>query len=119
MIARRFLNGFQPPITSSSWLYYFKMKRIILFFLIFFFIIVSATVIHELVHQYKFSEINEVCFFGYSKEEGSVLESSFGWNKADSYWYREEKIPRTIGFVYIGFVTLTLTFVFRKELAWW
>ncbi len=93
------------------------MKLIILWVLIIFFIVITSTVVHELVHQYKFSEIDEICFFGYERED-SFLNSGFGWVKADSYWHYEEKIPTIVSFTYMFIATITLVFiVFRKELV--
>ncbi|KKM25288.1 hypothetical protein LCGC14_1596550 [marine sediment metagenome] len=94
------------------------IKQIILFALILVFGIVASTIVHELFHQYKFSEINEICFFGYISDD-EFMNSAIGWNAADNYWHLEEKIPTIAGLITAAVIAIVLAFLFRKELRWW
>ena len=101
---------------SSQGLFYFKMlSKMIIYLLILFFVIVLSTVVHELTHQYDFNKIEQVCFFGYEKEE-ELLNSAFGWNKATEYWHRDEKLPIITTFSYIIISTILLLILLKKEL---
>ncbi len=92
------------------------MKQTILIFLITFFVLISSVVVHELTHQYKFEEINQMCFFGYDGS-GIGLESAFGWVKADSYAYPGETVPIIVMVSYATIMTLILFFTFKKDLT--
>ena len=86
----------------------------ILFLLIGFFVLVTTNVVHELMHQYNPSEIDQICFFGFERD-GSILNSAIGWVKADSYWNYGETIPVIVSIIYLIITTTSLFIIFRED----
>lgn len=80
------------------------------------FVVLTSTIVHELFHQYDFREIDQICAFGYEKDD-NIFNAAFGWNQAKTYWHRDELTPTIAGFVwmFVSFTTLIIIFLRDDE----
>ena len=91
------------------------IKVWLLLLLIAVFTVVTSTAVHELTHQYKFSEIDQICFLG-DDRIGDGINSAGGWVKAKSYINPGETIPLIATVSYGTITMISLIVIFKKEM---